>query len=284
MARRRSVKTPVPYTARKAEAKSELASAACTLSRSLGAIPGTSAAIAALADRHVRLLADDPENVEALIAIRRLLDSFLRDAEGLPGFDTEVALLDLDPAADVSPRAQLAATISTAVRMTTPPWHNDVTRRTNIICGPDGYPLRTPRLRKFEVLGRLKDELELIPISISLFRIADLDGDLHELPGPKAKASGLVDMTIFRAWRGLSLSTLNKLRERLPEPADRRIGIRFGPEWPHPTKLAGYRPGRDGIDIRVYLQAEHFGVAPDSEDDLEDPEDTAFPEPPAGES
>lgn len=265
---RRTVKSLMSYTARKSEAKSVLSSVSRTLS---GPLFGTFATIAALADRQVRLLAANPGNAGALLAIRRLLDSFLRDSEELAGFDTEVEILDLDPSADVSPRAELAATISTAVRMTTYPWHHDVIRRINVICDPEGYPFRIPRLRKNEVLGRLEDELEFIAIPTTSFRIADLEGDYHELPGPRTNASGLVDMTTFRAWRGWSLSSLNKLRERLPEPANRRIGTRFGPEWAFPTKLAGYRPGSDGVDVCVYLQTEHFGVTSDSEDDFEDP-------------
>lgn len=232
---------------------------------------------------YVRVVVADGRGVEDRISsfidlLLRSLPETLREK-----YETEFLGLELKPDSPASPVTRALVCLSDILRAITEPWDHDVSRRFGIVCLPDAYPVSVPALRATEILGRLVDARAYLIIQKQTFIISDHDGDLHKVVGPVSKPDGTVDARTFLAFKGISIASLNKLRETLPPPAGRNLGSLFGPAWPWPTRLAGFRNGQ--IHIVEFLAADRFGAIPESEIDLlEEPSDDSsdYPPLPAG--
>lgn len=199
-----------------------------------------------------------------------LLDRVLRgvSAEERALVERECRSLDVDPTATVSLLTRALVAISDVLRATIGPWESHVIRRFGIVCRPDGLPFITPPLMPGEVLGVLIDELEYLAITTQRYSLHDHDDDEHDVLGPASDSGvGFVSIDRIRAWRRVSLAKIKKEMELLPPPARRKLGAKYGPDFPFVCALAGLsspgsRGGGKNVDIVEYLTVERFGIAP----------------------
>jgi hypothetical protein len=232
---------------------------------------------------YVRVVVTDVRGVEQQIAT--FIDLLLRS---LPEtlrkqYETEFLNLELKPSSAASGVARALVGLSDILRAIVEPWDHDVSRRFGIACLPNSYPVTVPGLLANEMRGHLVDQREYLAIQKQTYIVKDHGGDLFKETGPASKPDGTVEPRTFLGFKGISIASLNKLRESLPPPSERDLGSAFGPAWPWPTRLAGLRNGQ--IYIADYLAAARFGAIPESETELldESPEDSSeYPPLPAG--
>lgn len=232
---------------------------------------------------HFRVVVADVRGVEHQIAtfidlLLRSLPETLREQ-----YETEFLNLELTPSSAASGVARALVGLSDILRAIVEPWDHETSRRFGIVCLPDAYPVNVPALRANEMLGQLVDEREYLTIQKQTYIVKDHGGDLYKETGPASKPDGTVEPRTFLGFKGISIASLNKLRESLPPPSERDLDSAFGPAWPWPTRLAGLRNGL--IYIADYLAADRFGAIPESEIDSldESPDDSSdYPSLPAG--
>jgi hypothetical protein len=215
-------------------------------------------------------LSADPANAVALRQIAAAHGQFL---DQLPQEDTQAlhvnaVKLDLNLGVVVTEVTGVAVIVSDIRRLTIAPWHNNVTRRIGIVAGPDGYPLVKPEVGDDHLLGRLIDELEYCRIPKAVYSVRNAYGDVEHVEAPGGSAFGDVAIDVVRAWRGWSRSVMNRLRERLPDQARRVVGSRFGPDWHHLTRLAGYEPNSGSVHMPTFLAETRPGVVVNDDTDL----------------
>lgn len=232
---------------------------------------------------YIRVVVDDALEVETRIssAINLLLRALPETSREM--YETEFLNLELEPASTVCLLTRALVGLSDINRAIVEPWDHEVSRRFGIVCLPDAYPVTVPALRANEILGLLVDERMYLPIQRQTYVVEDHGGDPYEVMGPTCKPDGTVEARTFLAFKGISIASFNKLRETLPPASKRTLGSAFGPAWPWPTRLAGFRNGQ--IQIVDYLAADRFGAIPEYETELlEEPPDnsTGYPPLPAG--
>lgn len=177
--------------------------------------------------------------------------------------------LDLGLPVRLNELEQAALILSDIRRLSAAPWHSSVPRRVGILADFDGYPLSAPKVNDEHIFGRLIDELEYLRMRRQVYALQDHEGELHDVVGPASNADGTVDPRLIRALTSMSVARMNKMRELLPPAAQRSLSSHFGPGWPWPTRLAGFRNGK--VEVAAFLRAENFGVAPELPDDLDEP-------------
>lgn len=210
--------------------------------------------------------------------LQALLDRVLRgmSAEERAPVERDARALEVDPHATVSLLTRALAAISDVLRATMGPWDSHVIRRFGIVCRPDGLPFITPHLMPGEALGVLVDELEFLAIPTQRYTLHDHDDDEHDVVGPAPDAGvGFSSIDRLRAWRRVSLAKIKKEMELLPPPARRKLGAKYGPDFPFACALAGLsspgsRGGGKNVDIVEYLTVERFGIAPKGSPEMEE--------------
>jgi hypothetical protein len=226
-------------------------------------------------------LSADPANAVALRQVAAAHGQFLDQLpeENMQALRADAVKLDLNLSVVVTEVTCVAVVLSDIRRLTIAPWHNSVTRRIGIVAGSDGYPLIKPEVGDDHLLGRLIDEVEFCRIPKTVYSVRNAYGDVEHVEAPGGSAFGDVAIDVVRAWRGWSLSVMNRLRERLPDQARRAVGSRFGPDWPHLTRLAGYEPNSGTLHIPTFLAETRPGVVVNDDTDLV-PHDDFPPLPP----